>query len=231
MKSMGAFALVAATAVTGAFALTPVYAADALLTGAIKSVAGEAMGGVAVSAKADDSSITTTVFTDDAGVYYFPPLPSGRYRVWAQALSFATAKSVVDLSTITHRDFSLAPINGDYAQQLPGDLMMAALPEATAEDMRLKKIVENNCTGCHQPNYPLQHRFDEAGWTAIIDLMKHVNVSGVYLGADHKAQGMLDHHEEELANYLAKSRGPGESAMRYTLRPRPSGETARVVFK
>ena len=231
MKSMGAFALVAATAVTGAFALTPVYAADALLTGAIKSVAGEAMGGVAVSAKADDSSITTTVFTDEAGVYYFPPLPSGRYRVWAQALSFATAKSVVDLSTITHRDFSLAPINGDYAQQLPGDLMMAALPEATAEDMRLKKILENNCTGCHQPNYPLQHRFDEAGWTAIINLMKHVNVSGVYLGADHKAQGMLDHHEKELANYLAKSRGPGESAMRYTLRPRPSGETARVVFK
>jgi len=231
MKSMGAFALVAATAVTGAFALTPVYAADALLTGAIKSVAGEAMGGVAVSAKADDSSITTTVFTDEAGVYYFPPLPSGRYRVWAQALSFATAKSVVDLSTITHRDFSLAPINGDYAQQLPGDLMMAALPEATAEDMRLKKIVENNCTGCHQPNYPLQHRFDEAGWTAIINLMKHVNVSGVYLGADHKAQGMLDHHEKELAKYLAKSRGPGESAMRYTLRPRPSGETARVVFK
>ena len=231
MKSMGAFALVAATAVTGTFALTPVYAADALLTGAIKSVAGEAMGGVAVSAKADDSSITTTVFTDEAGVYYFPPLPSGRYRVWAQALSFATAKSVVDLSTITHRDFSLAPINGDYAQQLPGDLMMAALPEATAEDMRLKKILENNCTGCHQPNYPLQHRFDEAGWTAIINLMKHVNVSGVYLGADHKAQGMLDHHEKELANYLAKSRGPGESAMRYTLRPRPSGETARVVFK
>jgi len=231
MKSMGAFALVAATAVTGTFALTPVYAADALLTGAIKSVAGEAMGGVAVSAKADDSSITTTVFTDEAGVYYFPPLPSGRYRVWAQALSFATAKSVVDLSTITHRDFSLAPIKGDYAQQLPGDLMMAALPEATAEDMRLKRIVENNCTGCHQPNYPLQHRFDEAGWTAIINLMKHVNVSGVYLGADHKAQGMLDHHEKELANYLAKSRGPGESAMRYTLRPRPSGETARVVFK
>ena len=231
MKSMGAFALVAATAVTGAFALTPVYAADALLTGAIKSVAGEAMGGVAVSAKADDSSITTTVFTDEAGVYYFPPLPSGRYRVWAQALSFATAKSVVDLSTVTHRDFSLAPIKGDYAQQLPGDLMMAALPEATAEDMRLKRIVENNCTGCHQPNYPLQHRFDEAGWTAIINLMKHVNVFGVYLGADHKAQGMLDHHEKELAKYLAKSRGPGESAMRYTLRPRPSGETARVVFK
>jgi len=231
MKSTRAFALAATTAVAVVFALTPVYAADALLTGVIKSLAGQAMGGVTVSAKADDSSITTTVFTDEAGVYYFPPLPTGQYRVWAQALSFATAKSVVDLSTITYRDFSLVPIKGDFAQQLPGDLIMASLPEATAEDMRMKKIVENNCTGCHQPNYPLQHRFNEAGWTAIIDLMKHVNVSGVYLGADHKAQGLLDHHEKELAEYLAKSRGPDESAMKVTLRPRPSGETARVVFK
>jgi streptogramin lyase len=231
MKTMNGFAFAATTAVAVVSALNPVYAADALLTGAIKSVSGEPMSGVTVSAKADDSTVTTTVFTDETGVYYFPPLPSGHYRVWAQTLSFATAKVAFDLSAITHHDFSLAPIQGDYAQQLPGDLIMASLPEATAEDMRMKKIVENNCTGCHQPNYPLQHRFDEAGWTAIIDLMKHVNVSGVYLGADHKAQGMLDHHEKELAEYLAKLRGPGESAMKYTLRPRPSGEAARVVFK
>ena len=99
--------------------------------------------------------------------------------------------------------------------------MMASLPEATNDDKRLKKIVENNCTGCHQPNYTLQHKFDEAGWTAIIDLMKHVNVSGVYQGPDHKAQGMLDHHEKELAAYLAKSRGPGESAMKIDAAPAP----------
>jgi streptogramin lyase len=231
MKSTRLIALAATTALGAVFAFSPAYAADALLRGVVKSAAGEAMGGVTVSAKADGATITTTVFTDEAGAYYFPPLPAGHYRVWAQALSFATAKGAIDLAATTQQDFKLDPLKGDYAQQLPGDLMMASLPEATNDDKRLKKIVENNCTGCHQPNYTLQHKFDEAGWTAIIELMKHVNVSGVYQGADHKAQGMLDHHEKEIAAYLARSRGPGESAMKMVLRPRPSGETARVVFK
>jgi streptogramin lyase len=231
MKSTRLIPLAASTALGAVFALSPAFAADALLTGTIKSATGEAMGGVTVSAKADGATITTTVFTDEAGAYYFPPLPAGHYRVWAQALSFATAKGAVDLAATAHQDFTLGALKGDYAQQLPGDLMMASLPEATNDDKRLKKIVENNCTGCHQPNYTLQHKFDEAGWTAIIDLMKHVNVSGVYQGPDHKAQGMLEHHEKELAAYLAKSRGPGDTAMKMVLRPRPSGETARVVFK
>ena len=45
----------------------------------------------------------------------------------------------------------------------------------------MKRLVRNNCTGCHTPSYVLQHRFDEAGWSAIIDLMKRVNVYGVVL--------------------------------------------------
>ena len=61
--------------------------------------------------------------------------------------------------------------------------------------------------------------------------MKNVNVSGVYLGADHKPQGVIDHNQKELAAYLARARGPGESAAKIVLRPRPTGETARVVFK
>ncbi len=232
MRSAGALIasnFAAATAVT-IFLSAPAFA-DALLSGAITSADGKAMGGVTVSAKADGATITTTVFTDDSGHYYFPSLPNGHYRVWAQALSFATAKGAVDLAANSHQDFTLAPLTGDYFRQLPGDLAMASLPEKTSDDKRLKKIVENNCTGCHQPNYPLQHRFDAAGWSAVIDLMKHVNVSGVYLGPDHKAQGVLDHNERELAEYLARARGPGESEVQMVLRPRPSGETARVVFK
>jgi hypothetical protein len=60
--------------------------------------------------------------------------------------------------------------------------------------------------------------------------MKRVNVSGVYGGPDHKPQGVLDRHQQEIAAYLARARGPAES-MTIKLRPRPSGETARVVFK
>ena len=61
-------------------------AADVVLSGAVKSTAGEALGGVTVSAKADGATITTTVFTDEAGRYYFPTLPAAKYRLWAQAL-------------------------------------------------------------------------------------------------------------------------------------------------
>jgi len=214
-----------------AAALAPISgsAADALLAGTITSATGEKMGGVTVSAKAEGATITTTVFTDEAGNYFFPPLPAGKYRVWAQALSFEIAKGDVDLDAARHQDFTLAPTQ-EFFRQLPGDLAMAALPEATADDRRLKRLVINNCTGCHTASFTLQHQFDDAGWSAIIDLMKHVNVSGVYQGPEHKAQGVLDYHQKELAAYLARARGP-QSAAKIKLRPRPAGETARVVFK
>jgi streptogramin lyase len=214
---------------TSTLVSTTGFAADALLSGTITSAAGEKMGGVTVSAKPAGGTITTTVFTDDTGAYYFPPLPAGKYRVWAQALSFETAKGDVDLGANKQQNFALKPM-ADYFRQLPGDLVMASLPEGTTDERRLKKLVINNCTGCHTASYTLQHKFDETGWTAIIELMKHVNVSGVYQGPEHKAQGVLDYHQKELAAYLARARGP-QSATNIKLRPRPSGETARVVFK
>ena len=57
------------------------HAAEVLLSGTIKSTSGEVMGGVTVSAKAQGQTITTTVFTDEAGAYYFPPLQAAKYRV------------------------------------------------------------------------------------------------------------------------------------------------------
>ena len=47
--------------------------ADSVLTGAVTSATGEKMGGVTVSAKGEGSPITTSVFTDESGNYYFPP--------------------------------------------------------------------------------------------------------------------------------------------------------------
>src|SRR5262245_6046979 len=76
----------------------PAHAGDVILSGTVTSAVGEKMGGVTVSAKAEGQTITTSVFTDEAGGYYFPPLTSGKYRVWAQALSYETAKSTIDLS-------------------------------------------------------------------------------------------------------------------------------------
>jgi len=206
------------------------HAADAVLSGTITSAAGEKLGGITVSAKPAGGTVTTSVFTDESGNYYFPPLPAGKYRVWAQAVSFATAKAEVDLSAARKQGFVLNPIK-DFVRQLPGNVMLSALPEESDQDKRMKRMVRNNCTGCHTPSYILQHRFDEAGWNAIIELMKNANVYGTFVGNERKPAGILDYHQKELAAYLARARGPGESAMKFKPDPRPSGESARVMFK
>jgi virginiamycin B lyase len=216
-----------------AIALAPVTAsaADAILSGAVKSAAGEKLGGVMVSAKGEGQTITTSIFTDENGNYYFPPLPEGKYRVWAQALTFETGNSAVDLGTKKKQDFELKPMK-DFVLQLPGHEFLAALPDGTPEDARMKVLVRKNCTGCHSASFPLQHRFDEMGWTAVLDLMKQVNVLGTYdPPPKRKPNPNIQFHEKELAAYLARARGPGESSMKFKLSPRPSGEAARVVFK
>jgi streptogramin lyase len=216
-------------AIASLAALVPARAADAVLTGTIRSSAGEPMAGVTVSAKGVGAPVTTSVFTDQQGDYYFPPLSAGKYRVWAQALTFATARGEVDLDAVKRQDFTLQPLE-DFARQLPGDVLLASLPDATDDDLRMKRLVRNDCTGCHTPSYVLQHRFDQDGWSKIIELMKHVNVGGIYQGPDHKPQGLLDFHQQELATYLARARGPGENGLNLKLRPKLGGEAARVAF-
>ena len=222
-----------AAAVFALAAVTSARAADQLLSGMIKSSTGEAMGGVTVSAKPEGGTVTTTVYTDETGNYYFPPLPAGKYRVWAQAVSYQTAKGEVELSANGKHDFALAPMNDPERtfKQLPGNVVLSGLPEATQDDQRMKRIVRTVCTGCHTASFPLQHRFDEAGWNAIIELMKNVNVYGVYVGKERPPSGILDFHQKELAAYLARARGPGESSMQVKLEPRPSGEAARAVVR
>lgn len=131
-------AALAGALVLGVAFVSSAARADALLSGTVTAVAGAPMGGATVSAKADGATITTTVFSDASGHYYFPALPNGHYRVWAQALSFATAIGTVDLAANSRQNFTLTPLTGDYFQQLPGDLAMASLP-ATTPKMRCSR--------------------------------------------------------------------------------------------
>ena len=96
-NTLAKFAGVLLTSVAAA-ALAPANAADVVLSGTIASAAGQKLDGVTVSARQDGTTITTSVYTDASGSYYFPPLPAGKYKVWAQALGFETAKGDVDLS-------------------------------------------------------------------------------------------------------------------------------------
>ena len=60
----------------------------------VKCVVGDAA--CAEKAKEDGKTITTSVFTDEEGRYYFPPLAKGHYHVWAQAVGFEAGLAQVD---------------------------------------------------------------------------------------------------------------------------------------
>src|SRR5215471_8790581 len=120
---LGVPALVAASVAAISLA-TSAQAADHLLSGTVTSASGEKLGGVTVSAKADGTTITTSVYTDEQGAYYFPPLPAGKYRVWAQALAFEMAKGEVDLSATKREDLVLRPITDQeqIIRQAPSEM-------------------------------------------------------------------------------------------------------------
>src|SRR6266704_2480553 len=63
------------------------------LMGTVKATDGKPLEGVPVSAKAQGSTMTTSVWTNQNGEYYFPPLLDGQYRIWAQAVGFELARS------------------------------------------------------------------------------------------------------------------------------------------
>ncbi|MFL6974673.1 MAG: carboxypeptidase regulatory-like domain-containing protein, partial [Xanthobacteraceae bacterium] len=205
-------------------------ASDHILSGSVASASGEKLGGATVSAKLEGSTITTSVYADESGNYYFPPMAAGKYKVWAQALSFERALGDVDLSANKQQNLTLTAMNDPERRwrQLPGELMVASLPEETADDARMKKIFMNQCTGCHTPSYTLQFRFDEGGWNRIINLMKTVNNRGVPQQGQNNQ--IISLNQKDLATYLAKVRGPGESPIRIKERPRPTGEAARAVW-
>ena len=208
------------------------FALHAQITGTVIGPGGQKLGGVTVSAKADGATIRTSVFTDAEGRYAFSRLPSGLYRVSAQLIGYQPEKSDVQLPGAGKQNFKLVA-NTDAEQtfrQLPGNAALDSLPHDTEHDRRMQQLVRNNCTSCHTASYPLQFRFDEAGWNAIIELMKNANVYRSYMGKERAPSGILDYHQNELAAYLARARGPkGETKM--LLPQPPSGEAARVEIR
>ena len=82
--------------------------------------------GIAVSARAHGKTYTTTVFTDEEGKYYFPPMQSGHYQLWAQAVGFETGRAETDLGAQPdlRQAFTLKTLE-DFSRQLSGSEWIA----------------------------------------------------------------------------------------------------------
>jgi streptogramin lyase len=225
-----AIGLVAAAVSLRAANSTPV----SMFKGTVKAATGEALAGVPVSVRPDGKTFTQTVFTDEKGAFYFPPFAApfepGKYQAWSQAVGFGMERGEIELMPghSMGRDFVLKKID-DFTNQLSGTEWMDALPDVTREDRRMKEIFRVNCIECHQPGLVLQNRFDEQGWTAILNLMEKVSYHG-FSGVATPPRATIAYHKKELAQYLARIRGPESSPLKFKLMPRPTGDAARVVI-
>ena len=209
-----------------------------VIRGVINSADGRAMEGVVVSARASDKTFTTSVFTDRQGAYYFPALDAGPYKIWAQAVGFEAGRAELALggSGQVNQNFTLAA-NKELRQtikQLSGTELLLSLPDKTLEDRRGKRIVANNCTGCHTAGWVLQNRWDERGWGAVTDLMAVYPSEGGYKSPEEiadpkKGNPMTRAYRDDIAKYLGRVRGATELTD-VKLLPRPTGEATQVVI-
>jgi virginiamycin B lyase len=199
------------------------------LSGTVKSSEGKALEGVGVSARNAGETFTTTVYTDQGGRYTFPPISSGQYKVWAQAVGFDLATTEVGLAGTGAKQIDLTlPALADFNKQLSGTEWAASLPEDTPNDRRMKSVFINNCSGCHQVSFLLQNRFDAAGWGAVMKLMQTMLSIG-YAPEDKTPDPVIHAYKDELAEYLGRVRGPNNVPLNLKLLPRPTGEAAQIV--
>jgi streptogramin lyase len=199
------------------------------LSGRVTTPDGKPLEGIGVSARKDGETFTTTVYTDQTGMYSFRGAEPGHYKIWAQAEGFEAAVKEVDFSRKSEPcELTLAKLE-DFEKQLSGIEMMASLPGDSPSDRRMKAIFTNNCTSCHPASYTLQNRFDEAGWKIIINLMSTITPLGnVPEGA--KPNQIVQAYRDELAAYLARVRGPDSLPLNLVSLPRPAGDAIRVVI-
>ncbi|MGH9786367.1 MAG: carboxypeptidase-like regulatory domain-containing protein, partial [Terriglobia bacterium] len=194
------------------------------LMGTVKSADGKVLEGVAVSARANSQTFSTSVYTDRDGQYYFPQLASGNYKVWAQAVGFEMAGGEVPYASgrKIEQNFTLRSTK-DFSKQLSGAEWAESLPDSTPEDRRMKEVVFNNCTACHTAGFVLAKRFDAAGWKIIVDTM--INEMTEPNAANRK---LLTAYRDEIVEYLARVRGPNDG-MNYKPFPRATGDATQVV--
>jgi streptogramin lyase len=211
---------------------------------------------VAVAAKADGSSITTSVWTNQSGAYAFPALEAGRYRVWAQAIGFdrPVADATVTPGHGARQDFTLKGVE-IIPRSLSTAEWMQSLPSETSFDRRMKMVVLNNCSNCHLPANWLEKHFDADSWNTILDYMEKIapdgdvpensagDPPGRRAGGAEFPKGELDangdpisvhtklmrFYRSDLVEYLTRVAGPKALPLKAKPFPRPTGVATQIV--
>jgi virginiamycin B lyase len=207
--------------------------APAALTGQIISDAEGAMEGVVVTARKNDSIVSTSVTTDAAGRYAFPEsrLEPGHYSIAIRAIGYElgepTAADVVAERT-TKIDLKLKK-TGDLASQLSNAEWMMSIP-GTEE----QKAMLLDCMGCHTLERIVRSTHDVNEWMQVVSRMKSYGA----VSQPIKPQVMLDadragrpEEYRQMAEYLATINLSASDHWQYQLTtlPRPTGHSTHVI--
>src|SRR5215469_4792446 len=155
----------------GATMLSADERASAALTGQVTSEAEGTMEGVVITARKDDSIVSTSVTSDAAGRYVFPEsrLEPGRYTITIRAIGYelnepATANVIAERTTKADLKLKKA---GDLASQLSNAEWMMSMPGSEEQKATLL-----DCMGCHTLERIARSTHDVNEWMQVISRMK-----------------------------------------------------------
>ena len=195
------------------------------LIGTVRTVEGEPLYGILVSAQGEDQKYITSVYTDDQGVYRFPSLPDGSYRLsvgtlWSEQVSLTSSGATQDFSV------ELGP---GFMTQTTGTSWFNLLSGTPAD----KKRLTDSCGTCHS----IWRLFDRPqssreGWAALAHKMARITSGGNPLGPDDPYRlDLSEENFEPLMDYLTENISPELVEKRMVeAMVRPRGEAARAVF-
>ncbi len=213
-----------AVAMAAAYALvspSATLAADgaSLLAGKVVSSTGEALAGIPIKARRDNSTITVAVYTDAKGEYSFPAwsdLTPGSYSVGIELPDFErTAKPVaVSEGKPAKIDFTLKSKPLAYEDATASEII-AALPGTDQQ-----KVLFSQCSNCHTLQWALAVPRTKEDWVRVVKKMAGRAAEDVTPGTYAFSQVQFI---EPLAEYLTSIRGPGSSdKIPFKQRPRPT---------
>ena len=217
----------------GATMLSADERAPAALTGQVTSEAEDAMEGVVVTARKDNSIVSTSVTSDAAGRYVFPEnrLEPDRYIIAIRAIGYElggpTTANVIAEQT-AKVDLKLKK-TGDLASQLSNAEWMMSIP-GTEE----QKAMLLDCMGCHTLERVVRSTHDVNEWMQVVSRMKGYGA----VSQPIKPQLMLDadragkpEEYRTMAEYLATINLGASDHWSYPLKTlaRPTGRSTHVI--
>jgi virginiamycin B lyase len=203
--------------------------------GVVKSSRGEPLEGIMVQLIAQKSAMRTTVYSNADGRYEFPGLDAGTYTLRIarplefhpfvkEAVNINGANQLDDITLTRVTTAELLPPFPEIAAQLTGSEWLLSL-SGNGED---KKLLTTYCNWCHSYQQIFRNRYDEHGWTQIVNRMTHGAGSPLI---NMREPGRLPAADEaRLVKWLATVRGPEAKDPSFVTLPRPQGRQTRVVI-